>query len=112
MCGILYLLFVLKEAKPATIETEGVDNPAFDKGKLEPIDSHNLNGPQTFEISEPQTAKSCLADFFNPIVAVECYRLIVQQRRFNARNVLILLLVMYFIAQAPTYGNDNRKDGS
>lgn len=102
--GIIYLLFVLKEVKRDKKDHDGVDNPAFEKGKRDTIDGHNSNGRQTFEIDEAQKPRSCLADFFNPIVAVECFRLIARKRMFSARNIVLFILVLYFICVAPIYG--------
>lgn len=99
LVGIFYLIFVLKEVKPKKKDTDGVDNPAFEKSKGDGTDNQNSNGRQKLKMDEPAKPKSCLLDFFNPIVAVECAKLIVKVREFNARRTVILLLVLYFIVQ-------------
>lgn len=104
LLGIVYLIFVLREPKKhpkKDVQVDGVDNPAFEKSKGEPIDGINTNGRETLQMDEPQRpVKSCLLDFFNPIVAVECVRLIVKKRPHNARRIVLLLLFLYLIVQA------------
>lgn len=80
---------------------DGFDNPAFEKAKGDQIDGRISGGRQTLNMDEPEhKTKSCMLDFFNPIVAVECAQLILKQRPFNARRVVILLLFCYFVVQA------------
>lgn len=102
--GIIYLLFVLKEVKDDKKDHDGLDNPAFEKGKRDAIDGHNSSGRQTFEIDEAEKPRSCLVDFFNPIVAVECFQLIARKRMFSARNIVIFIIFLYFVCIAPIYG--------
>lgn len=102
--GIIYLIFVLPEPKKQPKkEIEGLDNPAFEKTKGDQIDAHHqaTNGRQTLDMDEAEKKpKHCLLDFFNPIVAVECVRLLVRKRQFNARRLVLLLLFLYFVVQA------------
>lgn len=81
----------------------GVDNVAFDE-----MPSGRPTTRRSLSItSEPEqpTKVPCLIDFFNPIVAVNCIKVIVRKRPHNARRVVILLLVLYFIAIGPAFGN-------
>lgn len=101
LIGIVYLIFGLREPnKRKKKDVDGVDNPAFEKVNI---------GGQSLEFDETQhQAKSCLLDFFNPIVAVECIRLILKKRPFNARSILILLLFLYLVVLS-TAGKTNTK---
>lgn len=83
----------------------GVDNVAFDEMPA----SHRPTMRRSISINEPPELKTntpCLVDFFNPIVAVNCFRVIVRKRDFHARRVVILLLVLYFVAIGPAFGEE------
>lgn len=113
LIGIFYVIFVLKEVKRANKEeielAPGHDNPAFD------------NAERSLQLHEPQNAMSidgtavtvdlpkqryCLLDFFNPIVAVECFKVIMRKRANQGRATVILLFLMYFIAIGPSFGEE------
>lgn len=102
LIGIIYLLFVLREVKHKKKNTDGVDNPAYEKSKGDAIDNQNSNGRRALEMDAPKKPTSCLLDFFNPIVAVECVQMIIKKRAFNARRIIILLLILYFVVQCPS----------
>lgn len=102
LIGIIYLIFVLSEVKHEKKDADGVDNPAYEKSKGDTIDNQNSNGRHSLEMDKPKKPKNCCLDFFNPIVAVECVQLIVKSRAFNARRIVILILILYFIVQCPS----------
>lgn len=128
--GILYILFVLKEVQPkddtypehddsAThsprptilINNPGVDNPTFELNDTdnEHMHSYQLHGRarrSTVHVIKEKIEKNWCVQFFNPIVAIDCIRVIVKHRAHNGRKILILLLVMYFIAIGPAYGKE------
>lgn len=105
LIGILYVIFVLKEVKPHTHEARrpsGVDNAAFESVPVTHRPSRQLS------ISSEQPEKRpCLVDFFNPIVAINCIKVIGKKRLYNARRVVVLLLILYFIATGPAFGKLN-----
>lgn len=109
LIGILYIIFVLKEVKhrkegenSAGHETNGVENPAFESvAPAAPRPSTSHGAPHHQHAHKP-----CLVDFFNPVVAINCFQVIVRERPHNARRVVILLLVLYFIALGPAFGNN------
>lgn len=110
LIGVLYVIFVLKEVKheqkdDRSRRTSGVSNPGFDDMPADRRPSMR----RSLSISEEpkfNSNKPCLVDFFNPIVAVNCLRVIVRKRPNNARRVVILLLVLYFVAIGPAFGEE------
>lgn len=113
LAGVLYVIFCLKEVerpKKEEIELPGVDNPAFENAErnLQLRETQNANGHRemTISISEPKKQPNCLLDFFNPIVAVECVKVLMRKRENQGRATVILLFVMYFIAIGPSFGEE------
>lgn len=116
LCGVFYILFVLKEVKRGEKKEEieltpGVDNLAFDNAERNAVHVHqtqNTNGHREITLSVPDAKKApnCLLDFFNPIVAVECIKVLMRKRKNQGRVTVILLFVMYFIAIGPAFGEE------
>lgn len=115
LLGVFYILFVLKEVKRDTKKEEieltpGVDNPAFDNAERNVhVQTQTVNGNRevTLTMSDPKKAKSnCFLDFFNPIVAVECVKVLMRKRKNQGRATVILLFIMYFIAVGPAFGEE------
>lgn len=113
LIGVFYILFVLKEVKRENKEeielSPGVDNPAFDAERhLQLRETQNANGSHTLtaSIAPPQKKPNCLLDFFNPIVAIECIKVLMRKRENQGRATVILLFVMYFIAVGPAFGEE------
>lgn len=115
LAGVFYILFILKEVKrnekKDEIElTPGVDNPAFDNAEhhtqLRELQNSNGHRESTVAITEPTKQPNCLLDFFNPIVAVECVKVLMRKRENQGRATVILLFVMYFIAVGPAFGEE------
>lgn len=112
--GILYLLFVLKEPKQKrdAIELSGVDNPTFTSdtnGHSQDTRTEHTNGNGTSVPSTgaaPAKEKNCLLEFFNPIVAIQCVQVITRKRENGGRATICLVLVMYFIAMGPAFGEE------
>lgn len=114
LAGVLYVIFCLKEVerpKKDEIElTPGVDNPAFENAErnLQLRENQNANGhhDMTNPASDAKTPPNCLLDFFNPVVAVECVKVLMRKRENQGRATVILLFVMYFIAIGPSFGEE------
>lgn len=108
------MIFCLKEVeRPKKDEIElspGVDNPAFENAErnVQIRETQHANGHRelTIGISEPKKQPNCLLDFFNPIVAVECLKVLMRKRENQGRATIILLFVMYFIAIGPSFGEE------
>lgn len=110
------MIFCLKEVerRPNKEEVElspsGVDNPAFDnvERSVQVRETQNANGHRemTISVAEPKKQPNCLLDFFNPIVAVECVKVLMRKRENQGRATIILLFVMYFIAIGPSFGEE------
>jgi len=115
LLGVFYILFVLKEVKREKKEeiemSPGVDNPAFDNAErhLHLRETQNANGNReiTLTMAEPpKNQPNCLLDFFNPIVALECIKVLMRKRENQGRAAVILLFLMYFIAIGPAFGEE------
>lgn len=116
LIGVFYIIFVLKEVKRENKEeielTPGVDNPAFDNAErnLHLRETQNANGNRELALTmtdEPsKKPQNCLIDFFNPIVAVECVKVLMRKRENQGRAIVILLFVTYFIAIGPAFGEE------
>ncbi|XP_055321169.1 uncharacterized protein LOC129577699 isoform X2 [Sitodiplosis mosellana] len=114
LLGVFYILFVMKEVKREKKEeielTPGVDNLAFDNAErnIHVRETQNANGHReiTLSVSEPKKKTNCLLDFFNPVVAVECIKVLMRKRVNRGRATVILLFVMYFIAIGPAFGEE------
>lgn len=89
--GLAYTLFVLKEPKPysgkkdteATTSTEILDQGAT-----------SLENIIADKVEEPKNA--CL-EFFDPQLAIQCFRSFLKKRPFGIRRILIILMFMHFI---------------
>lgn len=116
--GILYIIFVLKESKPADksepTEANGsrrastiIENVQSDADHLH---SYNMNGNRgrrsTVHVIKEKIEQNFFVQFFNPIVAIGCIRLIVKKREYNGRRILVLLLITYFLAVGPAFGEE------
>lgn len=115
LIGVFYILFVLKEVKREKKDeielSPGVDNPAFDNAErhLHLRETQNSNGNRELAATmaeAPAKKPNCLLDFFNPIVAVECFKVLLRKRENQGRATVILLFVMYFIAVGPAFGEE------
>lgn len=76
---------------------------------LEHERSYHMNGRgrrSTVHVIKEKIEQNCFLQFFNPIVAVGCVRVLRQRRPHNGRAILILLLLMYFIATGPAFGEE------
>lgn len=96
---------MLKEVKHKddNRKQSGIENQACDAVTVNrPTTSRSLSITSDHHHDHEKTP--CLVDFFNPIVAVNCIKVIVRKRLHNARRVVILLLVLYFIATGPAFG--------
>lgn len=111
--GILYLMFVLKEPKQKveTIELPtGVDNLAFTSdtnGHTQNAHTEHSNGNGSGAPAAPAAPtkqKHFLLEFFNPIVAIQCLEVLTRKRENWGRALICLVLVMYFIALGPEFG--------
>lgn len=111
------MIFCLKEVERPNKKEEvelspsGVDNPAFDNNverNVQVRETQNANGHRemTISVAEPKKQPNCLLDFFNPIVAVECIKVLMRKRENQGRATIILLFVMYFIAIGPSFGEE------
>lgn len=115
MIGVFYILFVLKEVKREKKEeiemSPGVDNPGFDNAErhLHLRETQNANGNRELTLTmadPPKNQPNCLLDFFNPVVALECIKVLMRKRENQGRATVILLFVMYFIAVGPAFGEE------
>lgn len=115
LAGVLYVIFCLKEVDRSPndeveLSSSGVDNPAFDhtERNVRVRETQNANGHRemTISVDEPKKQPNCLLDFFNPIVAVECLKVLMRKRENQGRATVILLFAMYFIAIGPSFGEE------
>lgn len=129
--GIFYIIFVLKESgtesKPdltevtigaaatsATSTTTSSTATLANNELQTDADQHrsyHLNGNRggrrsTVHVIKEKIESNFFVQFFNPVVAIGCIRLIGKQRQFHGRRVLIVLLVTYFIAVGPGFGEE------
>lgn len=107
---------MLKEPKQNTDEPkpplpsniEGIDNITFDMAELENKAHKPRPSCGNLMINSADVRKkirrNCFVEFFNPIVAIDCLRVILRKRENNGRMIVVLLLVMYFIATGPAFG--------
>lgn len=125
LIGVLYILFHLKEVKPKESATQMGDisaehsprptilinnpgeNPTFEGSNVDQPNSYHINGRRsTVHLIKEKIEKNWCVQFFNPIVAIDCLRVVLRQRKHNGRKILILLLVMYFISIGPAFGKN------
>lgn len=117
--GILYIIFVLKETKPADkTEPTEVDISRRQstvvetaQSDAEHLHSYNVNRGNrgrrsTVHIIKEKIEQNFFVQFFNPIVAIGCIRVIVKKREYHGRRILILLLITYFVAVGPAFGEE------
>lgn len=102
---------MLKEVKHKKSDDDafktGVDNRGFNS-----VNNINLELEATQTTKTAATAaiadkphQNCLVDFFNPIVAIDCIKVIVRKRSNGGRRIVILLLCLYFFSIGPAFGN-------
>lgn len=100
----------MKRDKPINNDVGGIDNPGFDSVR-ETANGDNVlhirenqngtrNSLKTIEEKEP----NFFVDFFNPIVAVQCMKVMMRKRQNQGRATICLLFAMYFIAIGPAFG--------
>lgn len=118
--GILYIVFVLKEKEKTTTADVSaatsrrtsvctIDNADIERQlDLEHEHSYHVNGTRrsTVHIIKEKIEQNRFLQFFNPIVAIGCLRVLRQKRPDNGRAILIMLLIMYFIATGPAFGEE------
>lgn len=116
--GCLYIIFILKEVDHSKIQstngavtngTEGTDNPGFELKETAPqTTTAATNGNGTTSPTQVAEAKktNAFVEFFNPAVAVGCIQVILRERAHNGRKIIWLLLIMYFIAIGPAFGEE------
>lgn len=118
MLGCLYIIFVLKEVDHSKLQstngtvsngtTEGVDNAAFELKESAP-NTTTTNGNGASAAPKPVIAaikENFCVEFFNPVVAVGCIQVILRKREHNGRIIIWLLLLTYFIAIGPAFGEE------
>lgn len=118
LIGILYIIFVLKESKPSEkTELTEVDHARRPSTVIENVQadadhqhSYDINGNRgrrsTVHVIKEKIEQNVFVQFFNPIVAIGCIRLILKKREHHGRRILILLLVTYFVAVGPAFGEE------
>lgn len=124
LIGVLYTIFILKEVKPkiqgppadispspsprpTVLINSGDVNPTYEQSNSDDPHAYNMNGRgrrSTIHVIKEKIEKNWFVQFFNPIVAVDCFRVILRERKHNQRRVVILLLVMYFFSVGPAFG--------
>lgn len=118
---------MLKESKPAATDeaspaskppisnniesSAGIDNVTFDMAELEnkthkprPSCGNLKINSADMKNHRMNIRRNCLVEFFNPIVAIDCIRVILRKRENNGRMIVAILLIMYFIATGPAFG--------
>lgn len=100
-------------AGPATVPATGAPIAAVGSelsAHLEHEHSYHVNGARgrrsTVTMIKEKIEQNCFLQFFNPIVAIGCVRVLRQRRPDNGRAILILLLLMYFVATGPAFGEE------
>lgn len=116
--GILYIIFVLKESKPIKKPEDNQTDisrrpsviPETEQTDAEHLHSYNMNGNRgrrsTVHVIKEKIEQNFFVQFFNPIVAIGCIRLILKKRENHGRRILILLLITYFVAVGPAFGEE------
>lgn len=98
---------MLKEVKPRekeAINEIGIDNLSFDATDLERKPRRSrIHSRVPLEIQK-KIKKNFLVEFFNPVVAVDCIRVVLKKREFHGRRIVALLLIMYFLSMGPAFG--------
>lgn len=100
------MIFILQEVKPHNPDghrQHGADNDGFDTVTTSVPTTRRIGRQLSISSQQPEK-RPCLVDFFNPIVAINCIKVIGKKRLYNARRVLVLMLILYFIATGPAFG--------
>lgn len=114
--GVLYIIFILKEVKRKTknehVELRkfgGVDNPAFaNEAQMNAPESRITNTHAPAE-AVAKKKRNFVYEFFNPIVAVQCYRFVMKKRQNQGQAFLVFLLIMYLVAIGTGFGEDTNE---
>lgn len=119
--GCLYIIFVLKEVDRSKIQssngtatngttTEGTDNPGFEMKESAAQTATATTATNGNGVTSPTEAvtlkKNFCVEFFDPVVAVGCIQVISKRRAHNGHRVIWMLLIMYFIAIGPAFGEE------
>lgn len=116
IAGVLYIFFVLKESKPVDNKSVPIDDPStkistisngIDNQAYEITASQELNPNSKNNVSiagKDVVKKSCWRENFSPLAALDSLRVVFKKREFSGRNIVILLLVMYFLTVGPAFG--------
>ena len=59
---------------------------------------------------EPAPKKSCLAEFFDPTLAIECIKMPFEKRANYGQALFILMMIAYFLTAGPAAGKTSRKN--
>lgn len=106
LIGILYILFVLKEVKRDTNKNEN-DNPTYENDpQIHVHESQNSSDHRLSASAEIKKERNCLVNFFNPIVVIQSYKFLMQKRKNKGQVFLIFLLILYFVAIGPGFGEE------
>lgn len=113
--GVLYIIFILKEVKRETknehveLQKSGVDNPAFiNEAQLNAHESQNTNTHPP-AVAAAKKKRNFVYEFFNPIVAVQCYQFVMKKRQNQGQGFLVFLLIMYLVAIGTGFGEDTNE---
>ncbi|XP_064550709.1 solute carrier family 46 member 2-like [Drosophila montana] len=127
--AILYIIFFIKEIKPAPKKPEesfGADsvasqlqhaacNMVFATTNLDELTvNKNVNFQQTPHLEPPKVEpppvparRSLLKELFDPTLVVDCLRFPLVKRKNKGRFLLILLILAYFLTAGPATGEND-----
>ncbi|XP_030556435.1 thymic stromal cotransporter protein [Drosophila novamexicana] len=130
--AILYIVFFIKEIKPAPKKPEestgadlpasqlrghAADNMAYEATNLDELPvNKNVNFQLTPHLEPPKVEpppppvparRSLLKELFDPTLVVDCLRFPLVKRKNNGRFLLILLILAYFLTLGPATGEND-----
>lgn len=121
ICSLLYVIFFHNEVRKHDINTENASanvenstdnieyNKSFDRIQIGIISTDDdiqkpVNNMIISEGKNVSEKKNCCIENFNPILIVECARVLVRKRKNNGRIIIYILLIMYGITLLPPLG--------
>ncbi|XP_055902860.1 uncharacterized protein LOC129939025 [Eupeodes corollae] len=112
LIAFFYVLFFIDEI-PVTDEKEkpielGTTNTAFEVTDVTEVNG-NREAISALDAAistgqEPPPKKSCLAEFFDPTLAIECIKMPFEKRTNYGQALFILIMIAYFLTSGPASG--------
>ncbi|XP_055849686.1 uncharacterized protein LOC129914448 [Episyrphus balteatus] len=115
LIAFFYVLFFIKEIPQISDKDKegelGTTNTAFEVTDVTEVNG-NREAISALDAAistgqEPPPKKSCLAEFFDPTLAIECIKMPFEKRANYGQALFVLMMIAYFLTAGPAAGEND-----